>query len=42
MLLLIVVVVLGGMLLLGGCGLIWGMIGGVVIFVVVDNVMSVM
>ena len=34
--------VLGGTLLLGGRGSIWGTIGGVAIFAVVDNVMSVM
>lgn len=38
----IAAVVLGGTLLLGGRGSIWGTIGGVAIFAVVDNVMSVM
>ena len=34
--------VLGGTLLLGGRGSIWGTIGGVAIFAVLDNVMGVM
>jgi ribose transport system permease protein len=38
----IAAVVLGGTLLMGGRGSIWGTIGGVAIFAVVDNVMSVM
>lgn len=38
----IAAVVLGGTLLLGGRGSVWGTIGGVAIFAVVDNVMSVM
>lgn len=38
----IAAVVLGGTLLLGGRGSIWGTIGGVAIFAVVDNVMSVL
>jgi ribose transport system permease protein len=38
----IAAVVLGGTLLLGGRGSIWGTIGGVAIFAVLDNVMSVM
>ncbi len=38
----IAAVVLGGTLLIGGRGSIWGTIGGVAIFAVVDNVMSVM
>jgi len=38
----IAAVVLGGTLLMGGKGSIWGTIGGVAIFAVVDNVMSVM
>ncbi|MBT2518002.1 ABC transporter permease [Streptomyces sp. ISL-90] len=38
----IAAVVLGGTLLLGGRGSIWGTIGGVAIFAVVDSVMSVM
>jgi ribose transport system permease protein len=38
----IAAVVLGGTLLLGGRGSIWGTIGGVAIFAVIDNVMSVM
>ena len=33
---------LGGTLLMGGRGTIWGTIGGVAIFAVIDNVMSVM
>ncbi|WP_111718722.1 ABC transporter permease [Homoserinimonas sp. OAct 916] len=37
----IAAVVLGGTLLLGGRGSIWGTIGGVAIFAVMDNVMSV-
>jgi ribose transport system permease protein len=38
----IAAVVLGGTLLLGGRGSIWGTVGGVAIFAVMDNVMSVM
>ncbi|WP_167044420.1 ABC transporter permease [Salinibacterium sp. ZJ454] len=38
----IAAVVLGGTLLLGGRGSVWGTIGGVAIFAVLDNVMSVM
>lgn len=38
----IAAVVLGGTLLMGGRGSIWGTIGGVAIFAVMDNVMSVM
>ena len=38
----IAAVVLGGTLLMGGRGSIWGTIGGVAIFAVVDNVMSVL
>lgn len=38
----IAAVVLGGTLLMGGRGSIWGTIGGVAIFAVVDSVMSVM
>ena len=38
----IAAVVLGGTLLMGGRGSVWGTIGGVAIFAVVDNVMSVM
>jgi ribose transport system permease protein len=38
----IAAVVLGGTLLAGGRGSIWGTIGGVAIFAVLDNVMSVM
>jgi ribose transport system permease protein len=38
----IAAVVLGGTLLMGGRGSIWGTIGGVAIFAVLDNVMSVM
>ena len=38
----IAAVVLGGTLLMGGRGSIWGTIGGVAIFAVIDNVMSVM
>ncbi len=38
----IAAVVLGGTLLMGGRGSIWGTVGGVAIFAVVDNVMSVM
>lgn len=38
----IAAVVLGGTLLMGGRGSIWGTIGGVAIFAVVDNVMNVM
>lgn len=38
----IAAVVLGGTLLLGGRGSIWGTVGGVAIFAVLDNVMSVM
>ncbi len=38
----IAAVVLGGTLLMGGKGSVWGTIGGVAIFAVVDNVMSVM
>jgi len=38
----IAAVVLGGTLLLGGRGSIWGTVGGVAIFAVIDNVMSVM
>ncbi|NLA09142.1 MAG: ABC transporter permease [Microbacteriaceae bacterium] len=38
----IAAVVLGGTLLLGGRGSVWGTIGGVAIFAVVDNVMSVL
>jgi ribose transport system permease protein len=38
----IAAVVLGGTLLLGGRGSIWGTIGGVAIFAVLDNVMSVL
>lgn len=38
----IAAVVLGGTLLLGGRGGIWGTIGGVAIFAVIDNVMSVL
>jgi ribose transport system permease protein len=38
----IAAVVLGGTLLAGGRGSIWGTIGGVAIFAVIDNVMSVM
>lgn len=38
----IAAVVLGGTLLLGGRGSIWGTLGGVAIFAVVDNVMSVL
>lgn len=38
----IAAVVLGGTLLMGGRGSVWGTIGGVAIFAVLDNVMSVM
>ncbi|MEI5583638.1 hypothetical protein V7S52_07175, partial [Agromyces sp. CCNWLW208] len=38
----IAAVVLGGTLLMGGRGSVWGTIGGVAIFAVVDNVMSVL
>ena len=38
----IAAVVLGGTLLMGGRGSVWGTIGGVAIFAVVDSVMSVM
>lgn len=38
----IAAVVLGGTLLLGGRGSVWGTIGGVAIFAVLDNVMSVL
>lgn len=38
----IAAVVLGGTLLMGGRGSIWGTVGGVAIFAVVDNVMSVL
>lgn len=38
----IAAVVLGGTLLMGGRGSIWGTIGGVAIFAVLDNLMSVM
>lgn len=38
----IAAVVLGGTLLMGGRGSVWGTLGGVAIFAVVDNVMSVM
>ncbi|MFV0432638.1 MAG: ABC transporter permease [Leucobacter sp.] len=38
----IAAVVLGGTLLIGGRGSIWGTIGGVAIFAVLDNLMSVM
>ncbi len=38
----IAAVVLGGTLLMGGKGSVWGTVGGVAIFAVVDNVMSVM
>lgn len=38
----IAAVVLGGTLLMGGRGSVWGTIGGVAIFAVIDNVMSVM
>ena len=38
----IAAVVLGGTLLMGGRGSIWGTIGGVAIFAVLDNVMSVL
>jgi ribose transport system permease protein len=38
----IAAVVLGGTLLLGGRGSVWGTLGGVAIFAVVDNVMSVL
>lgn len=38
----IAAVVLGGTLLMGGRGSIWGTIGGVAIFAVIDNVMSVL
>ena len=38
----IAAVVLGGTLLMGGRGTVWGTIGGVAIFAVLDNVMSVM
>ena len=40
-LLAIAAVVLGGTLLVGGRGSIWGTLGGVAIFAVMDNVMSV-
>src|SRR5699024_2187926 len=38
----IAAVVLGGTVLMGGRGTIWGTIGGVAIFAVLDNLMSVM
>jgi ribose transport system permease protein len=38
----IAAVVLGGTLLMGGRGSVWGTVGGVAIFAVIDNVMSVM
>lgn len=38
----IAAVVLGGTVLMGGRGSIWGTIGGVAIFAVLDNLMSVM
>jgi ribose transport system permease protein len=38
----IAAVVLGGTLLMGGRGSIWGTVGGVAIFAVLDNLMSVM